>query len=78
MIREAVRKWHLQRRWVSRKDFRRQFIEAVGREAPAVRCEESAVDELDVRIEGASEHLEVKVSLHRAYAEFEEGSRGVR
>jgi hypothetical protein len=56
---------------VSRRDFRRKFIDAVQAAAPAIRCVERPEDDLDVQIEGAGDYKEVKVSLHRAYAEFE-------
>jgi uncharacterized protein YtpQ (UPF0354 family) len=56
---------------ISRKDFRRRFVDAVQAAAPACRCEESPDDELDVRIEGLGEYKDVNVSLNRAYAEFE-------
>ena len=56
---------------ISRKDFRRRFIDAVHAAAPASQCEESGDDELGVRIEGLGNYKEVNVSLLRAYAEFE-------
>ncbi|HEU4781444.1 MAG TPA: hypothetical protein VFS58_16300 [Steroidobacteraceae bacterium] len=56
---------------VSRKDFRRRYMDAVQAAAPGCRCEESAEDDLGVGLEGLGEYSNVKVSLHRAYAEFE-------
>lgn len=56
---------------VSRADFRRRFIDAILAAAPALRCEEGPEDDLEVRIEGAGEYSNVRVSLERAYAEFE-------
>ena len=57
---------------VSRKEFRKEFLAAVIKAAPHVRCAEVADDELAFRIEGLDEYKEVNVSLQRAYAEFEQ------
>lgn len=56
---------------ISRADFRRRYIDAVLAAAPALQCTEGPDDDLDVRIEGAGEYTDVRVSLERAYAEFE-------
>jgi hypothetical protein len=56
---------------IARADFRRRFIDAVLAAAPALQCTAGPDDDLDVRIEGAGEFTDVRVSLERAYAEFE-------
>jgi hypothetical protein len=56
---------------VSRKDFRRRFIEAMSLAAPQVRCTESTEDDLDFAIADIGDYQDIKVSLHRAYKEFE-------
>ena len=56
---------------ISRRDFRRKFIDAVLAAAPALQCAEGPDDDLEVRIEGVGEYRNVRVSLERAYAEFE-------
>jgi len=56
---------------ISREDFRRKFIDAVLAAAPSIQCSEGPEDALEVLIDGLDEYNEVRVSLQRAYAEFE-------
>ena len=56
---------------VSKKEFRKQFVERLQQDAPQLQCILSDADELEVTVAGAGGSQSI-VSLHRAYAEFEQ------
>ena len=56
---------------VSKKEFRKQFVEKLQQESPPLQCTLSDTDELEVTVAGATGSQSI-VSLHRAYAEFEQ------
>jgi len=57
---------------VSKQEFRKQFVEKLQAEAPQLQCTLSDTDELEVTVSGSTAGNQSIVSLHRAYAEFEQ------
>jgi len=57
---------------ISKSEFRRQFVEELLEDAPQLECTLSDDDELELAVSGMGNDDRAVLSLHRAYAEFEQ------